>query len=379
MTEPNDSNHTDPIGPTEPVIPAASVSPPDLAVKAAADGAPEAQAEVDRCRQAGDRPGLARALIFLSVHLQNARRYEEAIAAANEGVTIHRDLSNELNLAWGLENLAARYANAGRHEESLPPARERVDILRRLNRRPDLANALIVLSAYLQNARRYEEAIAAANEGVTIHRELSNELNLAWGLENLAARYANAGRHEESLPPARERVDILRRLNRRPDLANALIVLSAYLQNTRHHEEAIAAGREGTGIFREFGSDAQLAWGLANLRGRYAAAPDLKVMRAVLYASPVASGAELLHGLIQELRLDTAGGVRVDENGVARVEAYADGRRLAVVRSRGATVEVTADATETGLARQDEVGRGNRFADGGLPAGVGILVEEGTR
>ncbi|MBT2540755.1 hypothetical protein J7E99_08590 [Streptomyces sp. ISL-44] len=98
-------------------------------------------------------------------------------------------------------------------------------------------------------------------------------------------------------------------------------------------------------------------------------------MRATLYASPVASGADLLNTLIQELRLDTVGGVRVDESGVARVEAYANGHRLAVVRSRGATVEITADATETGLTRQDQVGRGNRFADGSVPIGTGILVE----
>ena len=256
--------------------------------------------------------------------------------------------------------------------DDLAAAQAAVERCRQAGDRPGLANALIVLSAYLQNAGRLGEAVVAAEEGVGVFRGLGGGGQLAWGLENLASRFAAAGRFGEAVRAALERAEIYRRIADRLGLANALILLSAYLQNAGRFPEAVAAAQEGVGIYREFGNESQLAWGLENLNARYAAAPGLRVMRAVLSAT----NGELLSSLIRELSLDVVGGLQEDEqSGLARAEAYVSGERVDVLRSRGITVAITDDATATGLARQSEVGRGNRYADGAVPAGLGILIQ----
>lgn len=255
--------------------------------------------------------------------------------------------------------------------DELAAAQAAVESCRRTGDRPGLANALIVLSAYLQNAQRFVDAIAAAQEGVGIFRELGNDPQLGRALENLAVRQASAGRFDLAVEAATEQSQVHRRVGNRQSLASALTGLSSYLQNAQRPADAIAAAQEGVGIFRELGNDAQLDWALENLNARYAAAPGLRVMRATLSTTNL----ELLRSLVRELRLDVVGGLREQEGGLVRAEAYVTAQRLDELRSRGVTVEVTDDATATGLARHAEVARGNRFADGTVPAGLGTLIE----
>jgi tetratricopeptide (TPR) repeat protein len=238
--------------------------------------------------------------------------------------------------------------------------------------RPALANALIFLSAYLERAARYAEAVAAAEEGVGLYRDLGDQAKLLWALENLAYRYSADGQNDAAVTTTAERVQIYRDNGDRSGLAGALIFLSAYLERAARNAEAVATAIEGVGHYRELDDRAQLAWALQNLLGRYAAAPGLRVQRALLSAPDAA----LLRAVVAEYRLDAVGGIAVTEDGSARVESYTTAAELDLVRGRGVAVEIVDEATATWLARQDEVGRGNRFADGGYPTGVGILTGE---
>ncbi|MFD3930926.1 M14 family zinc carboxypeptidase [Streptomyces sp. NPDC058614] len=331
---------------------------------------PPAKERCDILRRLGDQAGLGEALITLSGYLTHAKAHEEAIEAAEEGTAIFREL-NDGRLEWALQNLAARYSAAGQHDRSVPPAQERCDILRRLGDRPGLAQALVMLGGYLQHARRHDESIAAGSEGAAVYRELQNESGLAWALQNLAQRFSAANRHQESVPPQRECCDIHRRRGDRSALAQALIFLGNYLQHARAHAESIAVTVEGTGLYRELRNASGKAWAIQNLNARYGAAPWLRVKRADLSAPD----SEQLRAIIRELTLDAVGGISLGEPGgpgVATATVFTTVEQLDVVEERGITVTVVDDDTATGLARQDEVGEGNRFEGGAVPSGLGV-------
>ena len=90
----------------------------------------------------GSRPGgrhvLAISLNALEFPLANLGRHEQALAPAQEAVTIYRRLAETdpdthlYFLAGALNTLAIRLAEAGRHEQALSPAQEAADHYRHL-------------------------------------------------------------------------------------------------------------------------------------------------------------------------------------------------------------------------------------------------------
>ncbi|HEX6344920.1 hypothetical protein [Umezawaea sp.] len=95
--------------------------------------------------------------------------------------------------------------------------------------------------------------------------------------------------------------------------------------------------------------------------------PDEPVFRVRVEAASL----DDLRSVVDELDADVGcrGVARAEGDGFA-VDVYLPGSRLAT--SRSATLTVVENQTEVGLARQAEVGRGNRFAvRGEVPRGLG--------
>jgi tetratricopeptide (TPR) repeat protein len=105
-------------------------------------------------------------------------RPEEALAASQEAVDIHRRLAQARpdaflpGLATSLSNLGNRLSTLGRQEEALAVSQEAVDIRRHLAQArpdaflPDLALNLGGLGAALAAAKRHVEAAVAWHEGL---------------------------------------------------------------------------------------------------------------------------------------------------------------------------------------------------------------------
>jgi tetratricopeptide (TPR) repeat protein len=144
----------------------------------------------------------------------------------------------------------------GHREEALAASQEAVDIHRRLAQTrpdaflPDLATSLNNLGNRLSNLGRREEALAASQEAVDIYRRLAQTRPdaflpyLATSLNNLGGDLSNLGRREEALAASQEAVDIRRRLAQTrpdaflPDLATSISVMSDVLAALDRHGEA---------------------------------------------------------------------------------------------------------------------------------------------
>ena len=76
--------------------------------------------------------------------------------------------------------------------------------------------------------------------------------------------------------------------------------------------------------------------------------------------------------ILDQHRFRVGGPVRRDEDGRSGIDVYVNADGLALIHRLAVTVEVLADHTAVGEARQAEVGAANRFAEpGAVPPGLG--------
>ena len=210
-----------------------------------------------------------------SGHLSKIGRREEALDAAQEAVTIRRELAKSQPdaftpyLAGSLNNVATMLSELGRREEALDAAQEAVTIRRELAKSqpdaftPDLAMSLNNVANRLSELGRREEALDAAQEAVRIYRELAKSQPdaftpyLAGSLNNVATMLSELGRREEALDAAQEAVRIYRELAKSrpdaftPDLAVSLNNVANRLSELGRREEALDAAQEAVRIYRE--------------------------------------------------------------------------------------------------------------------------------
>jgi hypothetical protein len=83
--------------------------------------------------------------------------------------------------------------------------------------------------------------------------------------------------------------------------------------------------------------------------------------------------------LLRRLRLDlSCGGPKRHEGGGLSVEAYIPSGQLDEIKKYGVKVDVLDDASATARARQQEVGKGNRYSErqNRVPRGLGRKTKE---
>ena len=100
-----------------------------------------------------------------------------------------------------------------------------------------------------------------------------------------------------------------------------------------------------------------------------------KVMRILI----TTRDADVLTGLLREHPIDMAcGGPRRNREGAVTVEAYVPEAKIERLKRDGLTIDIIEDWTAATIARQQEVGKGNRFeGENRVPRGLGRKVKEG--
>ena len=353
----------------------------------------------DQSADEGERAGR---LGSLSNRLADLGRREDALAAAEEAVSIYRQLAVAgadaftPELAMSLSNLSNRLADLGRREDALAAVVEAVTVYRPLAAaRPvpfivHLARSLNNLSLRLADLGRREDALAPIVEAVSVYRQLATPgtdaftSELATSLNNLSNRLADLGRREEALASIEEAVSVCRELATArpdaftPDLARLLNNLSAALGGLGRREEALAAIEEATSVHRQLATarpDAftpELARSLDNLAaalrglGRREAAlaasgEAVAIYRQLAAARPDAFTAELARSLSNlSLQLADLGGR--EEALAASGEAVAIYRQLAAARPDVFTAELARSLSNLSLQLADLGGREEALA-----------------
>ncbi|MEN9374370.1 MAG: hypothetical protein RIR79_1922 [Pseudomonadota bacterium] len=219
-------------------------------------------------------PSRAGALNNVATALSKLGKREEALAAAQEAVSIRRTLAATRpdvfnpDLAMSLNNVANVLSELGKREEALAAAQEAVSIRRTLAAtrpdvfNPDLAMSLNNVANRLSDLGQREEALAAAREAVKLYKTLAatrpDVFNpyLAGSLNNVASFLSALGKREEALAAAQEAVELYKTLAAtrpdvfNPDLAMSLSNVALRLSDLGQREEALAAAQEAVKLYK---------------------------------------------------------------------------------------------------------------------------------
>ena len=217
---------------------------------------------------AAHQAGLATALTSHGTELYQLGRYQDALRATREAVTLYRALAagnpaaHQAGLATALTSHGTELYQLGRYQDALRATREAVTLYRALavdSPQVGLAMALDNLGVLLHLLGRYQDALQAAQEAVTLYRALAvgnpaaHQADLAMALSNLGARLDRVGRYQDALQPAQEAVTLYRALaadSPQAGLAMALSNLGTRLDRVGRHQEALQATREAVTLYR---------------------------------------------------------------------------------------------------------------------------------
>jgi tetratricopeptide (TPR) repeat protein len=199
-------------------------------------------------------PALARGLLNQSQVLSGLSRHAEAVAAAEEAVSLARaEPKRPQTLAVALTALAHQLMLAGRPADGLDAARE----ARAIGSVPPdavLAQLLMTLGTALAHAGEHDEALAQSERAVGMWRALAGNdregrFQLARALTGHANRLSSAGRWADAIEFSAESVGLHRELAEEMPgkLAPVLTDHAIMLSRVGREEEALAAAAEAAG------------------------------------------------------------------------------------------------------------------------------------
>ncbi|QLA16531.1 tetratricopeptide repeat protein [Desulfolutivibrio sulfoxidireducens] len=216
----------------------------------------------------------SRNLNNLAVRLSALGKHEEALAAAQEAVKLHRSLIQidqdafRPNLALSLNTLANCRFELAQYKKASTAVQEAVNLYRTLAKinpetfRFDLSKSLNTHANILAEIGQRDEALVSIQEAAAIRRALAQtdpktfRPYLATTLNNLATILTELRRPEEALNPAQESVTIRRALTKahpdafRPDLARSLNNLANIFSMLDKRDKALAATQEAVELYR---------------------------------------------------------------------------------------------------------------------------------
>ncbi|MEU0094822.1 kelch repeat-containing protein [Kribbella sp. NPDC006257] len=145
------------------------------------------------------RASLAQTSVTFAGLLIHVPLYDEAVAVAQDGINLYRELNDQPQLAWALSTLRATCRAAGRHPEALVAAQEAHDIYHTLLQGSPAYRYLFAREAFelamcLETVDKRPDALTAAREAVAVFEVLAQE---------------DPGKYTASLTAAR---DLVRRL-----------------------------------------------------------------------------------------------------------------------------------------------------------------------
>lgn len=194
-----------------------------------------------------------RALNALGMALADLRRFDEAIAAYQQALAVHRDNGNRRSEARTLANLGFALTEVRRFDEATEVFERAAVVFRDLGDRHGEAMVLTNSAWTLQQQRRFDEAIAAHRRAVRIFAEVGDRDHEGRALNNLGGALVQAQRFAEAVGVAERAVAVTIELGDRHAEASALSVLGLALAGTGGLDDAITAYEQDLAICREIG------------------------------------------------------------------------------------------------------------------------------
>jgi tetratricopeptide (TPR) repeat protein/transcriptional regulator with XRE-family HTH domain len=209
------------------------------------------QAAFAAARQAGDRPGQARALLLLSLTQAMTEDLPAAAASATGALELYRDLGDRPGQAAALTAIGTLGAVADDYPAAAAALRQALELFRGLGHRGGEAEALNELGAVHRSAGDYPAAVACHRQALELYRGLGHRRGQGHALLYLGAVQRLAGDYRAAAAALRQALE----LSRDPDdpLWQALVLteLAAVQRLTGDYPAAAASSRQALTLSRD--------------------------------------------------------------------------------------------------------------------------------
>jgi tetratricopeptide (TPR) repeat protein/transcriptional regulator with XRE-family HTH domain len=209
------------------------------------------QAAFAAARQAGDRPGQARALLLLSLTQAMTEDHPAAAASATGALELYRDLGDRPGQAAALTAIGTLGAVADDYPAAAAALRQALELFRGLGHRGGEAEALNELGAVHRSTGDYPAAAACHRQALELYRGLGHRRGQGHALLYLGAVHRSTGDYRAAAAALRQALE----LSRDPDdpLWQALVLteLAAVQRLTGDYPAAAASSRQALTLSRD--------------------------------------------------------------------------------------------------------------------------------
>lgn len=223
-----------------------------------------AQVAVRATGATGNRHGQATALNNLGLVLRQVRRFDEAIEAHRESVSIFQSVGDRQREGGVLHSLGLDLQEARRFEEAAEAYQQSVEILRETGDRLDEQKALDASGVSLQGVRRFDEAAELHRQAASVFQELGDWQCEAGALTNLGVALMELSRFEESLDAHHRAAEIYEDLDDHYRRAAALDNQGTALQGLEEFSKALNLHQQASAAFGEIGDQHRRGGSLDN-------------------------------------------------------------------------------------------------------------------
>jgi DNA-binding CsgD family transcriptional regulator/tetratricopeptide (TPR) repeat protein len=254
---------------------------------------------------------------------------QEACLLLTEGVTLCRELGDDLGLALPLATLGDVLFRQGDITAGVLLLEESITLCRKFLCTWELSRALLKLGRELWLQGELKQSIALTQESLVLARKLRDMDQIAHALNNLGHLLWNQGELVQARAHAEEGLMLLREMGDKALLLSTLETLGSINLSQGGLEQARGLFTEGLSLAKELGNEILIAWHLIGLAR--VAAEEQQFKRAVrLFAA-----AEVRYDANRDMSPDqrddhkrTIGSLRASLGEQAFVATWAEGRDM---------------------------------------------------
>ena len=205
-------------------------------------------------RQAGDRPGQARALRSLGVMEALTGDYPAAVASLARAAALYRDLGDQSGQAHALNNLGHLHALTGDYPAATATCERALTVARSCGDQAAEARVLGGLGWVQQLTGDHRAAAANLASALDLYRGLGHRLGEANTLTDLGSLQRLTGDYPAAAASLQQALELCRSLGHRLGEANNLHELGMVQQLTGDYPAAAASLQQSFELCRDLGS-----------------------------------------------------------------------------------------------------------------------------
>jgi tetratricopeptide (TPR) repeat protein/transcriptional regulator with XRE-family HTH domain len=263
------------------------------------------QAAVAAARQAGDRPGQARALLLLAQMQVMTEDLPAAAASAARALELYRDLGDRAGQAAALAAIGSLHGVTDDYPAAATAQRQALELYRDLGHRRGQGDALDSLGTLHRHTGDYPAAAACHRQALELYRDSGYRRGEGQAFLALGAVQRLAGDYPAAATALRQALELSRDFGEPFFQACVLTELAALQRLTSDYPAAAASSQQALSLFRDLRHRSDQAYALnelglvQQLTGDYpaAAASHQQALRLSRDAGDRAGQAETLNCL----------------------------------------------------------------------------------